>query len=91
MSEPSIYVCVVNTPEGRKQYVTLLSPDLVSGRGLISEAIIGAFEIKDGEILPDSYHPMHDHKILSANGFFQLPPGLQGHLMRELQSRMSAG
>ena len=41
MSEPPIYVCHIATPEGFKDYVTLISPDAAFSRGLISEAILG--------------------------------------------------
>jgi hypothetical protein len=33
------------------------------------EDIIGAFEVKDGDILPGSYRASPNHMILSPNGF----------------------
>src|SRR5690349_19615283 len=41
MRDTSVYVCAVKTPEGEKQYVTLLPPDIVFGKGLIPEAVVG--------------------------------------------------
>ncbi len=41
MSKPTVYVCRVETPEGEKDYVTLLTPEQFFSRGLASEAIVG--------------------------------------------------
>src|SRR5262249_46486291 len=41
MSEPSVYVCHVDTPEGPKDYVTLLPPEVAFTQGLAPEAIVG--------------------------------------------------
>src|SRR3954451_5206035 len=41
MSEQSVHLCVVNTPEGEKHYFTVLPMDVVSSKGLIPEAIVG--------------------------------------------------
>jgi hypothetical protein len=164
MSDTSVHVCVVNTPEGEKHYLTVLPTDVVFSKGLIPEAIvgvllrplaggesitpevfarnsifvkfmheviaryaplepgcreeakrlgtgwiyivdrrtktpagavppediIGALQVGDGKVLPDSYQASPQHMILSANGFFRLPAGLHEHLLRELRSRMNA-
>jgi hypothetical protein len=41
MSETSIYVCHVATPEGFKDYITLTSPDAALSEGLIPQTILG--------------------------------------------------
>jgi hypothetical protein len=156
-------VCVVETPEGAKHYVTILPSDIVFSKGLIPEAIvgvllrpieegqpiasdafarnslfvqflhdviarhaaglpacrheaqrlgagwiyiidqrtktpsgavppqdiIGALEARDGNVVPRSYQPNPNHRILSDDGFFRLPPDLHACLLRELQARMS--
>jgi hypothetical protein len=161
MTEPSVYVCRVDTPEGARDYVTLLPPDVAFAQGLAAEAIVGvltrplgpgeaitpevfarnrafvdflhdviarhgptqpgcraeakrlgngwiyiidrrtptpggpvppedivgAFEVKDGEVVPGSYRPNPNHRILSAHGFFRLDAGLQECLLRELAAR----
>jgi hypothetical protein len=163
MSKPAMYVCRVDTPDGTKDYLTLLSPEVAFTQGLAPEVIvgvltrplgpeepiipevfarnqvfvefmhsviarhgphqpgcqaeakrlgqgwiyiidqrtptpdgpvppediIGAFEVKGGEVVPESYRASPKHKILSANGFFQLEDGLQACLLRELESRNS--
>jgi len=48
------------------------------------EDIIGGFEVKDGLIVPDTYQPNPNHRILSAHGFLRLDPALQAHLLEEL-------
>jgi hypothetical protein len=161
MSESPVYVCRVDTPEGTKDYVTLISPEVALSQGLAPEAIvgvllrplesgeaitpdifarnrvfvdflhaviarygpdqegckaeaarlgegwvyiidqrtptpqgpvppediIGAFEVKGGEVLPGSYRASSKHMILSPNGFFRLEEGLRQCLLRVLTSR----
>jgi len=165
MGEPLVYVCRVETPDGSKDYITLLPPETAFAQGLAPEAIvgvllrplgpgeaitpqvfarnrpfveflhtviaryapqepgcqaeavrlgegwvyiidqrtptpaeavppediIGAFEVKGGEVVPGSYRPNHRHLILSPRGFFRLNPGLHACLLRELRSRNAGG
>lgn len=49
------------------------------------EDIVGAFEVRNGQVLPDSYHPSQSHVILSAHGFVRLGPELQSCLLQELK------
>jgi len=160
-----MHVCRVDTPEGSKDYVTLLPPEVVFAQGLAPEAIVGmllrtlgpgeritpqtfaqnrafvefmhavvarygpyqpgfqaeakrlgegwiyvidrrtptpegavpsedilgAFEVKRGEVVPGSYQANPKHIILSPNGFFQLGDGLQACLLQELETRNSGG
>jgi hypothetical protein len=51
------------------------------------EDIVGAFEVKGGQVVPDSYRPSPRHLILSADGFFQLGAELQACLLEELARR----
>ena len=53
------------------------------------EDIIGAFQAKDGEIVPGSYSPNPGHRILSSRGFFRLDAGLHQILVQELVARSS--
>jgi hypothetical protein len=48
------------------------------------EDIVGAFEIKNGQVVPGSYRASHKHMILSAGGFFRLGLELQPCLLEEL-------
>ena len=51
------------------------------------EDIVGALEVKDGNVVPGSYRASTKHMILASNGFFRLDGGLQQCLLRELASR----
>lgn len=51
------------------------------------EDIIGAFEVRDGTIVPELYRPSPNHRLLTIDGFFQLDPLLARCLLRELAAR----
>ncbi len=163
MDEPFEYVCRVQTPDGERDYVTLLPPEPAFAHGLTPEAIVGvlsrplaegesitpevfarnrvfvdflheviarcapsqpafqaearrlgsgwvyiidrrtptpagpvppedilgALEVKGGEVVPGSYRRSPKHLILSPNGFFRLDAGLHQCLLRELAARSS--
>ena len=48
------------------------------------EDIIGAFEVRGGQIVPDSYRPFPSHMILTEDGFLRLGAELQAFLLQEL-------
>ena len=49
-----------------------------------AEDVMGAFQVKDGEIVAGSYRANPNHRILSHRGFFQLEPILQQRLLDEI-------
>jgi hypothetical protein len=51
-----------------------------------TEDIIGAFEVKDGIIIPDSYCPNGNYYVHGENGLFQLPNYLYEALIQALKS-----
>jgi hypothetical protein len=51
--------------------------------------IIGAFEVKAGQVVADSYRRNDNHVLLSKEGFFRFPPQLQKELSAELVERNS--
>lgn len=55
------------------------------------EDIIGAFEVKKGEVVRGSYRASPKHMILSSDGFFRLDERLQECLLRELANRKFGG
>ena len=55
------------------------------------EDIIGAFSLRDGGIVPGSYQPNPQHKLLTAGGFFVLPPELEGALMDRMRADCARG
>ncbi len=50
------------------------------------EDILGAFEIKDGRIVPNSYQPNENYLIFGNNGLMQLPASLHEALIEALMS-----
>jgi hypothetical protein len=53
------------------------------------EDMLGAFEIKDGQILDNSYQPNENYLIFSNNGLMQLPASLHEALVNSLLSLKS--
>lgn len=51
------------------------------------EDIIGFFKIDSGKVVEGSYQRSPNHRILSANGFFRLDPGLHKCLLKDLAAR----
>jgi hypothetical protein len=54
------------------------------------EDIVGAFEVRGGQVVPGSYRPSPKHMILSSRGFFQLGE-LQPYLLAELAALAEPG
>lgn len=43
--------------------------------------IIGAFEVREGAVVPQAYQPNGNHWLFSSNGLFKLDPTLHEKLM----------
>ncbi|CAN5394290.1 hypothetical protein BH10PLA1_BH10PLA1_08120 [soil metagenome] len=71
-------------------WVYVLDGRTKTPRGTVpSQDILGAFEAKDGQLLPDRYRFSPNHKILTEDGFFRLSPKLYRLLLKELQLRLA--
>jgi hypothetical protein len=57
------------------------------GGAVPPEDIIGAFEVRSGAVVEESYRSNSNHKILSTHGFFRLDAQLRERLVREFESR----
>jgi hypothetical protein len=55
MTDPSINIIMVNTPEGAEHYVTLTSQRTVFSVGVIPEAILGVLERPEEPIAPGNF------------------------------------
>lgn len=53
------------------------------------EDIMGVFEVKDGKVVPGSYRASPNHRLLTADGFFQLDRFLSERLQQELAETLS--
>lgn len=51
------------------------------------EDIIGVFGVSDGKVVPGSYQPSPNHRLLSKHGFFQLSPFLGERLQQQLEAQ----
>jgi hypothetical protein len=47
--------------------------------------VIGSVEVRDGELVPMSYRPNEAHRLLTGDGFFQLPEELEMALLKRLR------
>lgn len=71
-----VYVIDLRTPQGPQGSVP-------------PEDIIGAFEVRAGQIVEGSYRPMEGYETYTSNGLVVLPQGLRRALLRELTLRSS--
>ena len=70
--------------DGWVYVIDLRTPDGPQGR-VPQEDIIGAFEVRDGKVVADSYWRNEDHVPFSENGFMSLPPSLEDAYLAELR------
>jgi len=68
-----IYIIDLRTPQGPQGQVP-------------PEDIVGAFEVRDGQISPETYQPVAAYRLFTANGFPQLPPTLHAALHAALKA-----
>lgn len=66
-----VYVIDLRTPEGPQGNIP-------------PEDIIGAFEVRQGELVPDSYRANDGHRVFTENGLVTLPPSLRAALVERL-------
>ena len=52
--------------------------------------VIGGFEVSDGDVIPHSYRPNPNHRLLTENGLFGLDPALHERLMERINERIVA-
>jgi hypothetical protein len=50
--------------------------------------VIGSVEVRDGVLVPMSYRPNEHHRLLTGDGFFQLPEELEMSLLKRLHATM---
>jgi hypothetical protein len=73
-----------------KGYVYLIDGRAQDPQGDVPfEDILGWVKVQDGRIIPNSYQRNFDHLLLTENGFFMLPSGLESTLMFEISQKCS--
>jgi hypothetical protein len=77
--------------EGKRQgdgYVYLLDGRTPQPDGQVPpEDIIGAVAVHGGSVVPGSYQHNPNHRLLTADGWFVLPPDIEIALQDELRAR----
>ena len=48
---------------------------------------MGLFEVVDSKVVPGSYHPSPNHRLLTRDGFFRLNRTLTERLQQEVTAR----
>jgi hypothetical protein len=56
-----------------------------------SRDIIGGFSVENGAIVPESYQPNPHHRLLTADGLFQLEPTLYERLIERIAASNPVG
>jgi hypothetical protein len=55
---------------------------------ILPEDIIGAFEVRGGQVHPETYRANSNHRIYSNKGFFQLDCYLEAALLKAIEKRI---
>jgi hypothetical protein len=80
-SDPSLLEADAQQGNGWLYIIDLRTPEGPQGRVPV-EDIVGGFEVRDGTLLAESYHPNEKHRVLTQNGPVQPPPSLHSALVR---------
>jgi hypothetical protein len=81
--DPGLQAAAQGQREGWVYIIDLRTPEGPSGR-VPPEDIIGAFEVRDGRIMADSYQPNSEHGVYTEDGLVRLPPFLRRALVERL-------
>jgi hypothetical protein len=66
-------------------YVYLVDKRTKNTKGDVPmQDIIGALNFENGDLVPDSYLPNRNYKLLTGKGFFQLPYSLEQNLLEAI-------
>ncbi len=85
---PGIQAAVAEQADG---YVYVIDGRTPTPQGRVpNEDIIGAFQIHDGKVGPDSYQQFEAHRLYTERGFFQLDDDLAQLVLKDLQASLAA-
>ena len=82
--DPELQQAAIQQREGWIYIIDLRTPEGPQGR-VPPEDIIGAFEVKGGQIIRDSYSTNDKHVVFSEHGLVQLSPFFHKAFIRELK------
>lgn len=84
--DPNLVAAAEAQMDGWVYVIDLRTPEGVQGR-VPPEDIVGGFEVKEGEIVPDSYWQNDEHRPFTEHGLMQLPDSLREAFVAELRRR----
>lgn len=71
-------------------YVYVIDGRTPDPRGQVPpEDVVGAFQVRGGEVVREPYLPNPRHRLLGENGFFRLSDTLRRRLLEEIARRRS--
>src|SRR5262249_21687975 len=80
--------CVAEAKNIWNGYLYVIDQRTATPEGAVPpEDIIGAFEVQGGALVPASYKPNPNHRILSSRGFCRLDAHLNARVVQEVESR----
>jgi len=89
---PSVSGLVAAAKQQREGWVHIIDGRTPTPQGAVPpEDIIGAFQVRGGQIIPGSYQQNSNHKILSTQGFLCLDPAMQEFLLSEVSASAQQG
>jgi hypothetical protein len=83
--DPELPSLIAEAKRQGEGWVYVIDQRTPTPRGAVPpEDILGAFAVKNGQVVPGSYVPSHKHHILSPRGFVCLGAELEACLLEEL-------
>jgi hypothetical protein len=81
--DPDLRAAAREQGNGSVYIIDLRTPDGPQGR-VPPEDIIGAFQVQNGEIIPDSYVANEMHRVFATGRLVCLPPSLRAAFVAQL-------
>jgi hypothetical protein len=81
--DPELRAVAAEVGNGWVYIIDLRTPEGPQGR-VPPDDIIGAFEVRSGQIVAGSYQPNENYRAFTRSGLVQLPPSLREAFFREL-------
>jgi hypothetical protein len=85
-NDPEMRATAESQGTGYLYIIDLRTPDGPQGNVPVRD-IVGLFQIRDGDIVRGSYQPTGQHRLLTEDGPFLLPPRLQEAVIEEVIRR----
>jgi hypothetical protein len=84
-NDPGFIAAAKSQGEGWLYIIDQRTPEGTHGR-VPPEDIVGAFKVEQGEVMPESYNPSPNYKVLTRHGLPRLPLVLNAALIAALKA-----